>query len=162
MDPDLYYVFRMLGFNIVLSSFDILRDAIEDFRRGAAGLPSIRPRHAEQSAPSRAPVIDIAAEEEGSASAGSAETGGADATAAGEAASPDEATDETAPVKRRTHSDVASSDFVDFEESPTVVNVDGGVTDNDVEEDKEIREMGWDHYGEELRKKMKKPKGDSD
>ncbi len=33
MDPDVYYVFTMLGFNIVLSSFDILSEAIEDFGR---------------------------------------------------------------------------------------------------------------------------------
>ncbi|NIM18999.1 MAG: anti-sigma factor antagonist [Candidatus Latescibacteria bacterium] len=33
MDADVYYVFTMLGFNIVLSSFDILADAIEDFKR---------------------------------------------------------------------------------------------------------------------------------
>jgi anti-anti-sigma factor len=33
MDPDVYYVFTMLGFNIVLSSFDVLVDAIEDFGR---------------------------------------------------------------------------------------------------------------------------------
>lgn len=33
MDPDVYYVFTMLGFNIVLSSFDILGEAIEDFER---------------------------------------------------------------------------------------------------------------------------------
>jgi anti-anti-sigma factor len=41
MDPDVYYVFTMLGFNIVLSSFDILGDAIEDFKReaGAERLP---------------------------------------------------------------------------------------------------------------------------
>jgi anti-anti-sigma factor len=31
MDPDVYYVFTMLGFNIVLSSFDLLTAAIEDF-----------------------------------------------------------------------------------------------------------------------------------
>jgi anti-anti-sigma factor len=35
MDPDVYYVFTMLGFNIVLSSFDILADAILDFERPA-------------------------------------------------------------------------------------------------------------------------------
>ncbi|HEU4364612.1 MAG TPA: anti-sigma factor antagonist, partial [Candidatus Krumholzibacteria bacterium] len=35
MDPDVYYVFTMLGFNIVLSSFDILADAIVDFQRPA-------------------------------------------------------------------------------------------------------------------------------
>jgi anti-anti-sigma factor len=35
MDPDVYYVFTMLGFNIVLSSFDILGEAIEDFKRGS-------------------------------------------------------------------------------------------------------------------------------
>jgi anti-anti-sigma factor len=34
MDPDVYYVFTMLGFNIVLSSFDILTEAIEDFETG--------------------------------------------------------------------------------------------------------------------------------
>jgi anti-sigma B factor antagonist len=34
MDPDVYYVFTMLGFNIVLSSFDILAEAIEDFEQG--------------------------------------------------------------------------------------------------------------------------------
>jgi len=34
MDPDVYYVFTMLGFNIVLSSFDILTEAIEDFESG--------------------------------------------------------------------------------------------------------------------------------
>jgi anti-sigma B factor antagonist len=32
MDPDVYYVFTMLGFNIVLSSFDIMGEAIDDFR----------------------------------------------------------------------------------------------------------------------------------
>jgi anti-anti-sigma factor len=39
MDPDVYYVFTMLGFNIVLSSFDILSDAIEDFETGARERP---------------------------------------------------------------------------------------------------------------------------
>ncbi len=38
MDPDVYYVFTMLGFNIVLSSFDILGEAIEDFRRPAPAM----------------------------------------------------------------------------------------------------------------------------
>jgi len=38
MDPDVYYVFTMLGFNIVLSSFDILVDAIEDFQRPAPAM----------------------------------------------------------------------------------------------------------------------------
>ncbi len=37
MDPDVYYVFTMLGFNIVLSSFDIFADAMDDFRRAAPG-----------------------------------------------------------------------------------------------------------------------------
>jgi len=37
MDPDVYYVFTMLGFNIVLSSFDIFADAVDDFRRSAPG-----------------------------------------------------------------------------------------------------------------------------
>ena len=36
MDPDVYYVFTMLGFNIVLSSFDILTEAIEAFEEGVA------------------------------------------------------------------------------------------------------------------------------
>jgi anti-anti-sigma factor len=42
MDPDVYYVFTMLGFNIVLSSFDILTEAIEDFGREThtAGRPT--------------------------------------------------------------------------------------------------------------------------
>jgi anti-anti-sigma factor len=35
MEPDVYYVFTMLGFNIVMSSFDIFSDAIDDFRRAA-------------------------------------------------------------------------------------------------------------------------------
>jgi anti-anti-sigma factor len=34
MDQDVYYVFTMLGFNIVLSSFDILTQAIDDFEAG--------------------------------------------------------------------------------------------------------------------------------
>ncbi len=38
MDPDVYYVFTMLGFNIVLSSFDIFAHAVDDFRRAAPGL----------------------------------------------------------------------------------------------------------------------------
>lgn len=40
MDPDVYYVFTMLGFNIVLSSFDILTEAIEDFKRSAGEKPA--------------------------------------------------------------------------------------------------------------------------
>jgi anti-anti-sigma factor len=36
MDPDVYYVFTMLGFNIVLASFDIFSDAVDDFKRAAA------------------------------------------------------------------------------------------------------------------------------
>jgi anti-anti-sigma factor len=43
MDPDVYYVFTMLGFNIVLSSFDILTEAIEDFKRAAGKKPSRHP-----------------------------------------------------------------------------------------------------------------------
>jgi anti-anti-sigma factor len=43
MDPDVYYVFTMLGFNIVLSSFDILTEAIEDFKRAAGEKPSRHP-----------------------------------------------------------------------------------------------------------------------
>ena len=43
MDPDVYYVFTMLGFNIVLSSFDILTEAIEDFRRAGGEKPSEHP-----------------------------------------------------------------------------------------------------------------------
>ncbi|MCI0452425.1 MAG: anti-sigma factor antagonist [Candidatus Latescibacteria bacterium] len=38
MDPDVYYVFTMLGFNIVLSSFDIFADAVDDFQRAAPGM----------------------------------------------------------------------------------------------------------------------------
>jgi anti-anti-sigma regulatory factor len=36
MDPDVYYVFTMLGFNIVLASFDMFAETIDDFRRVAA------------------------------------------------------------------------------------------------------------------------------
>jgi anti-anti-sigma factor len=43
MDADVYYIFTMLGFNIVLSSFDILSDAIEDFARGTEDKPSLHP-----------------------------------------------------------------------------------------------------------------------
>jgi anti-anti-sigma regulatory factor len=42
MDPDVYYVFTMLGFNIVLSSFDILSDAIEDFRTARSDAEPVR------------------------------------------------------------------------------------------------------------------------
>lgn len=38
MDPDVYYVFTMLGFNIVLSSFDLFADTVDDFRRAAPGM----------------------------------------------------------------------------------------------------------------------------
>jgi anti-anti-sigma factor len=48
MDPDVYYVFTMLGFNIVLSSFDILADAIEDFQRPA---PAMEQESAADAAP---------------------------------------------------------------------------------------------------------------
>jgi anti-anti-sigma factor len=43
MDPDVYYVFTMLGFNIVLSSFDILTEAIEDFGREPHATTTSRP-----------------------------------------------------------------------------------------------------------------------
>ncbi len=43
MDPDVYYVFTMLGFNIVLSSFDILTEAIDDFERTDAADRPDRP-----------------------------------------------------------------------------------------------------------------------
>jgi anti-anti-sigma factor len=43
MVPDVYYVFTMLGFNIVLTAFDILTEAIEDFRRSAGEKPSRHP-----------------------------------------------------------------------------------------------------------------------
>jgi anti-anti-sigma factor len=43
MDPDVYYIFTMLGFNIVLSSFDVLSDAIEDFTRSVDDKPSVHP-----------------------------------------------------------------------------------------------------------------------
>ncbi len=59
MDPDVYYVFTMLGFNIVLSSFDILTDAIEDFGRATGGKPTEHPmvRHAPPELdPAKAPL----------------------------------------------------------------------------------------------------------
>ena len=43
MDPDVYYVFTMLGFNIVLSSFDILVDAIDDFKNAPSESAPIEP-----------------------------------------------------------------------------------------------------------------------
>ncbi len=51
MDPDVYYVFTMLGFNIVLSSFDIFADAVDDFRRAAPGTDV--PAAAEPAKPAR-------------------------------------------------------------------------------------------------------------
>ncbi|MBP2681035.1 MAG: anti-anti-sigma factor, partial [Candidatus Krumholzibacteriota bacterium] len=60
MDPDVYYVFTMLGFNIVLSSFDILTEAIEDFKRVAGEKPSRHPS-------SRAAVVSEPAPPEQSA-----------------------------------------------------------------------------------------------
>ncbi len=44
MDPDVFYIFTMLGFNIVLSSFDVLTDAIEDFDSVAGGKPTDHPQ----------------------------------------------------------------------------------------------------------------------
>lgn len=60
MDPDVYYVFTMLGFNIVLSSFDIMSEALEDFKRSAGSRPSVHPgnRRAAQEEV-EAPVIDF-------------------------------------------------------------------------------------------------------
>jgi anti-anti-sigma factor len=52
MDPDVYYVFTMLGFNIVLSSYDILAEAIEGFSRPA---PAMGPETAEAVASTPAP-----------------------------------------------------------------------------------------------------------
>jgi anti-anti-sigma factor len=43
MDPDVYYVFTMLGFNIVLSSFDILGEAIGDFSNAPSPKPASQP-----------------------------------------------------------------------------------------------------------------------
>jgi anti-anti-sigma factor len=43
MDPGVYYVFTMLGFNIVLSSFDILGDAIDDFLHASAKESGLHP-----------------------------------------------------------------------------------------------------------------------
>ena len=51
MDPDVYYVFTMLGFNIVLTSFDILTEAIEDFKRAAGEKPSRHPASGRAAAP---------------------------------------------------------------------------------------------------------------
>ena len=60
MDPDVYYVFTMLGFNIVLSSFDILTEALEDFQGGAQGRPSVHPGQARTTeADVEAPLIDF-------------------------------------------------------------------------------------------------------
>jgi anti-anti-sigma factor len=64
MDPDVYYVFTMLGFNIVLSSFDILTEAIEDFASGEKPAKTLEPFDpgAEAESPaggSDAPEIDL-------------------------------------------------------------------------------------------------------
>jgi anti-anti-sigma factor len=70
MDPDVYYVFTMLGFNIVLSSFDILAEAIDDFEsaaradRGTASPPAEMvatppPRPSAPAQPPRNHTIDI-------------------------------------------------------------------------------------------------------
>lgn len=65
MDPDVYYVFTMLGFNIVLSSFDIMSEALEDFKRSADGRPSVHPGAARAAAADdvEAPVIDFSDDE---------------------------------------------------------------------------------------------------
>jgi anti-anti-sigma factor len=61
MDPDVYYVFTMLGFNIVLSSFDIMGDAIDDFRSPRAEGEAARAA-AFEPAPSRPSVPGPASE----------------------------------------------------------------------------------------------------
>lgn len=53
MEADVYYVFTMLGFNIVMSSFDIFSDAIDDFRR-AAPAESEAPNALAETKPARA------------------------------------------------------------------------------------------------------------
>jgi anti-anti-sigma factor len=58
MDPDVYYIFSMLGFNIVLSSFDILGEAIQDFSRSAQSKPS---QHPEQSGTIEEAITDVPA-----------------------------------------------------------------------------------------------------
>lgn len=58
MDPDVYYVFTMLGFNIVLSSFDILSDAIEDFEHETGDTPGTALETPDEVV--SAPTIDIA------------------------------------------------------------------------------------------------------
>jgi anti-anti-sigma factor len=71
MDPDVYYVFTMLGFNIVLSSFDILTEAIEDFERVAGEKPSRHPsaraaaRPKQQAADAAAPALALPPPETG-------------------------------------------------------------------------------------------------
>jgi anti-anti-sigma factor len=72
MDPDVYYVFTMLGFNIVLASFDILSEALEDFSRAPRGAehpgaPSAEPapqtrRAVEPAAPAPRPELPGGAE----------------------------------------------------------------------------------------------------
>ncbi|MCK5406044.1 MAG: anti-sigma factor antagonist, partial [Candidatus Krumholzibacteria bacterium] len=56
MDPDVYYVFTMLGFNIVLSSFDILTEAIEAFEEGVAPPGSVE--QVDESSAARDDTVD--------------------------------------------------------------------------------------------------------
>ena len=61
MDPDVYYVFTMLGFNIVLSSFDILSEAIGDFESGDGQVPEGEiPEPPAMDAPTRRPASSAA------------------------------------------------------------------------------------------------------
>ena len=56
MDADVYYIFTMLGFNIVLSSYDILGEAIEDFSRSVEDKPSVHPGRAAE--PAKETVVE--------------------------------------------------------------------------------------------------------
>lgn len=60
MDPDVYYVFTMLGFNIVLASFDILGEAIEDFGHEPSPKPNIsmEPRSVRRPEPPPEPDVE--------------------------------------------------------------------------------------------------------
>lgn len=73
MDADVYYIFSMLGFNIVLSSFDILSEAIEDFSRAAQSKPSehpAQPAGIERDAPAVSDARDADNEDDEPSSAG--------------------------------------------------------------------------------------------
>jgi anti-anti-sigma factor len=52
--------------------------------------------------------------------------------------------------------------FVDFDEFPTDVSMERGVRDEHIDEDSKLREMGWEAYGERLKKRLGESSGEGD